>query len=69
MRRVFFDASAYIALTDSSDQFHERAVELVRSARRLSSLFRYHGCESFVQRHDAPLGLVAPLELHPALLQ
>ena len=29
MRRVFFDTSAYIALTDASDQFHREAVELV----------------------------------------
>jgi len=28
MRRVFFDTSAYVALTDTSDQFHTDAVRL-----------------------------------------
>ncbi len=38
MRRVFFDTSAYIALTNTDDQFHTRAVELATaiSAGRLS---------------------------------
>ena len=37
MRRVFFDTSAYIALTDTSDQFHAPAVVVARAiaARRL----------------------------------
>lgn len=30
MRRVFFDTSAYIALTDASDQFHTEASDLAR---------------------------------------
>lgn len=30
MRRIFFDTSAYIALTDASDQFHAEASELAR---------------------------------------
>lgn len=31
MRRCFFDTSAYVALTDASDQFHPPAVETARS--------------------------------------
>lgn len=31
MRRIFFDTSAYIALTDQSDQFHRQAVELAHA--------------------------------------
>lgn len=31
MRRVFFDTSAYIALTDHDDQFHAQAVVLARA--------------------------------------
>lgn len=31
MRRVFFDTSAYVALTDRDDQFHARAAALVRA--------------------------------------
>lgn len=34
MRRVFFDTSAYIALSDSSDQFHRPAVELAQALAR-----------------------------------
>jgi predicted nucleic acid-binding protein len=33
MRRVFFDTSAYIALADSSDQYHARAAELAAMIR------------------------------------
>lgn len=31
MRRIFFDTSAYIALTDQSDQFHGQAVQLAQA--------------------------------------
>lgn len=34
MRRVFFDTSAYIALSDASDQFHREAVELANALIR-----------------------------------
>ncbi len=65
MRRIFFDTSAYIALTDQSDQFHREAVELAQALvqARLSRVTLNYVLAETYTRTLRKLGYSATLRL------